>query len=278
MKTFKYDEIGNWSEIKLEIIKKYANAYSTIMTNNPIIKKHIYIDAFAGAGMHILRRTGEFVKGSPLNALEVKPSFSEFYLIDLNGGKAEEIKKQIGARPEVNVYTGDANSILLKQVFPKCLYADYHRALCLLDPYKLNVDWNILQTAGKMGSIEIFYNFMIMDANRNVLRRNPDRVSETQVKRMDQVWGDRTWRDKAHIKRPTLWGDAVDEKAGNDIMAEEFRKRLKEVAGFKYVPKPVPMRNEKGAIIYYLYFASPNNTGASIVEYIFNTYRTKGVP
>ena len=27
----KYDEIGEWSEIKLEIIKKYAGAYTTIL-------------------------------------------------------------------------------------------------------------------------------------------------------------------------------------------------------------------------------------------------------
>ena len=27
----KYDEIGYWSEVKLDIIRKYASAYSTIM-------------------------------------------------------------------------------------------------------------------------------------------------------------------------------------------------------------------------------------------------------
>jgi hypothetical protein len=27
----KFDEIGEWSEIKLEIIKKYSNAYTSIM-------------------------------------------------------------------------------------------------------------------------------------------------------------------------------------------------------------------------------------------------------
>ena len=46
----KYDEIGYWSEIKLDIIKDYAAAYSRILSSQ---KKpnfyHIYIDAFAGA-------------------------------------------------------------------------------------------------------------------------------------------------------------------------------------------------------------------------------------
>lgn len=66
-----YDEIGSWSEIKLEIVRKYAAAYSTIMAKQPSIKKHIYVDAFAGPGVHISRATGDFVLGSPLNALRM---------------------------------------------------------------------------------------------------------------------------------------------------------------------------------------------------------------
>jgi hypothetical protein len=61
--------------------------------------------------------------------------------------------------------------------------------------------------------------------------------------------------------------------AHNEAVSEAFRKRLEEVAGFKYVPKPVPMRNSTGAVIYYLYFASPNKTGAKIVGDIFRKYR-----
>ncbi len=49
MKQFKYDEIGCWSEIKLHIIREYAAAYSKILTAQTSIKRHVYIDAFAGA-------------------------------------------------------------------------------------------------------------------------------------------------------------------------------------------------------------------------------------
>jgi three-Cys-motif partner protein len=275
MKLFEYDEIGYWSEVKLDIVKKYAATYTTILSKQLAIKKYIYIDAFAGAGTHISRASGKFIPGSPLNALNVTLPFSEVHLIDLDGDKAAELRKLVGSRPDVYIYEDDANRVLIETVFPRCRYEDYARALCLLDPYALNVDWNVLQTAGQMKSIEIFYNFMIMDANMNVLWRNPDKVSPAQAERLDKVWGDHSWRDAAYIKRPTLFGDTVDEKAGNEIVAEGFRKRLEEVAGFKFVPKPIPMRNENGAIIYYLFFASPNDKGAKIVENIFNTYRTR---
>jgi three-Cys-motif partner protein len=66
----KYAEIGYWSEIKLDIIKDYATAYSRILSSqkNPNLY-HIYIDAFAGAGKHISKKTGTFILGSPMNPL-----------------------------------------------------------------------------------------------------------------------------------------------------------------------------------------------------------------
>lgn len=277
MRTFKYDEIGYWSEIKLDIIKKYASAYSNIMDKQSAIKKHIYIDAFAGPGKHLSKESGELVLGSPLNALDINPPFGEFHLIDLNGGKAAELRRSVGEREDVFIYEQDANKILLEKVFPRCRYEDYHRAFCLLDPYKLNVDWKVIQTAGKMRSLEIFYNFMIMDANMNVLWHNPNKVAHSQVERMDYVWGDHSWRAVAYEKGQDLFGE-IEEKAGNEVIVEAFRKRLKNVAEFEYVPKPIPMRNQKGAVVYYLFFASQNKTGAGIIEDIFNTYRERGVP
>ena len=74
----KFDEIGYWSEIKLDIIKRYATEYSKILTAQRNLS-HVYIDAFAGAGVHISKTSQEPVLGSPLNALYVKPSFREFY-------------------------------------------------------------------------------------------------------------------------------------------------------------------------------------------------------
>lgn len=101
MKPFKYDEIGYWSEVKLDIVREYASAYSKIMNGQPAIRKHIYIDAFAGAGQHVSKRTGEFVAGSPLNALDVNPPFKEVHLIDLHGGKAEELRGLVGSQKGV---------------------------------------------------------------------------------------------------------------------------------------------------------------------------------
>lgn len=270
--TVRYDEIGYWSELKLEIIRKYAVAYSKILQAQRSINRHVYIDAFAGAGQHISKTTGDFVPGSPLNALRVNPPFSEYHFIDLNRKRVAALTELAGERENVTVHEGDCNEILLRDVFPRCRYEDFARALCLLDPYAINVDWDVLVTAGSMKTIEVFYNFMIMDANMNVLWRNPDKVPEAQVRRMNAAWGDDSWRDAAYVKQRGLFGD-VEEKASNERVVEAFRKRLETVAGFGYVPEPIPMKNSTGAIVYYLFFASPSQTGARIVKDIFDTYR-----
>ena len=50
------------------------------------------------------------------------------------------------------------------------------------------------------------------------------------------------------------------------------QRRLREVAGFKEVPEPIPMRNRKNAIVYYLFLASQKKTGAKIARDIMKKY------
>jgi len=118
----KFDKIGNWSEVKLDIIKGYAAAYSAILAKrkSPSLY-HVYIDAFAGAGLHISKETGDFVPGSPVNALQVKPPFREYHLVDLDSKKVAQLRQIVGGRPDVKIHEGDCNRILLHDVFPRVL-------------------------------------------------------------------------------------------------------------------------------------------------------------
>ncbi len=276
MGNVKLDEIGYWSEVKLDIIKEYAKAYSVIMNAQRNIQQYLYIDGFAGAGVHISKRTKEYLPGSPLNALNVEPPFKEFHFIELDGGKADALRKLCVDYSNVKVYEGDCNDLLLQKIFPLAKYSDYRRALCLLDPYGLHLNWQVVYTAGQMESIEIFLNFPVMDMNMNVFRRKREKVDKSQLARMNAFWGDDSWRNVAYTKTKGLFGD-MEEKATIEKVVTAYQNRLKEVAGFAYVPEPIPMRNLTGAVLYYLFFASPKETGAKIVKDIFNKYKDRGV-
>lgn len=271
----RFDQIGYWSEVKLDIVQDYAKAYSTILSKQPRLK-HVYIDAFAGAGVHQLKSTGDLVPGSPLNALAVDPPFRELHLIDLDGEKVENLRQLTKDHGEVFIYQGDCNEILLREVFPTVRYEAYKRALCLLDPYGLTLRWEVIEKAASLGTIEIFLNFPIMDMNRNTLWSNPAGVAPDDLERMNAFWGDDSWREELYRGQGNLFGGEDLVKAGsNKEVVMAFRKRLQK-AGFKHVPEPIPMRNTKNATVYYLFFASQNATGEKIARHVLGNYASYG--
>ncbi|MCK5518840.1 MAG: three-Cys-motif partner protein TcmP [Alphaproteobacteria bacterium] len=267
---FEFDKIGYWSELKLEIIEKYGSAYTSAFKNNDL--KKYYIDAFSGAGVHKSKTTGEQIEGSPPRALKISPSFDGYYFIDLNKKKTSHLQALCGNRKDVHIHTGDSNEFLLKELLPQIQYKDYKRALCLLDPYGLHLDWEVIKQAGQSKAVDMFLNFPVMDMNRNAIWKNPDKAPVEGVERMNKFWGDESWKQAAYIQEPTLFGsDTV--KQGNEDVVAAFMERLKKKAGFKYVAKPLPMKNSTKAIVYYLFFASQNQTGDKIISEIFKKYR-----
>ncbi|MBI4285929.1 MAG: three-Cys-motif partner protein TcmP [Chloroflexi bacterium] len=271
-----FDTIGYWSEIKLEIIREYAQQYSIILASQKNLH-HVYIDAFAGSGKHISRETQEFVSGSPQIALDIEPPFKEYFFIDIDGAKVARLREIVKNRPAAHVLEGDCNSRLLDDVFPKVRYEDYRRGLCLLDPYGLDLNWKVVETAGKMKNIDLFLNFPVMDMNRNVLWIKPEGVNKADVQRMNAYWGDESWKEVAYRQSPDLFGEIREFKEGNQTVALAFKKRLQTVAGFKHVLKPLPMRNSRGAIVYYLFFASQKQVAEDIINHIFSKYRDRGI-
>lgn len=275
-----FEKIGPWTEVKHEIIRKYAKAYSTILSKQQRPRlDHAYIDAFAGAGRYLSKASGLLVPGSTESALAIAPPFHEYHFIDIHDVKISRLERIARDRSDVSVYHGDCNEVLVKQVFPRIRWDHYRRGLCLLDPYGLDLDWETVRSAAAMRTVEIFINFPTMAINRNPLRRDPSSVALGQAERMTAFWGDESWRERFYQPRPQLdlWGEQPDEKAvDNEAVAQAYRERLRTIAGFKYVPPPLPMRNSSNAILYYLFFASHKAVAGDIVEQIFDKYRSGG--
>jgi hypothetical protein len=62
------------------------------------------------------------------------------------------------------------------------------------------------------------------------------------------------------------------QKVSNEVFAAWFRQRLITKAGFKHVPKPMPMKTKNNAVIYYLFFASQKPAALNIVKGILKKY------
>ena len=274
--SFKFDEIGRWSELKLEIVEKYGAAYTTAFAGlkGRYLKKY-YIDAFSGAGIHLEKNTGRQIEGSPARALRVRPPFDHFYFIDMNPDKTAYLKTLCGTRNDVDIITQDASPYLIKKLLPTIQFEKFNRALCLLDPYGLHLDWEVMQQAGQSRAVDMFLNFPVMDINRNAIWKNPERVPRDGIDRMDRFWGDNSWRRVAYAVSPQydLFSEPDRVKQDNSAIVTAFRERLKKVAGFSFVPEPLPMKNSNNAVIYYLFLASAKPVAEKIIEEIFSKYR-----
>ncbi|MDD4051208.1 MAG: three-Cys-motif partner protein TcmP [candidate division Zixibacteria bacterium] len=281
-----FDHVGVWTEVKLDIISRYAEKYAKILDaqrKRGTTFKFYYIDACAGKGKHISKTSGQAIQGSPLNALKIDPPFSRYYFIDLDPETCENLRilkeeenRRLGqaGKPirEVEIINEDCNRVLPEKILPEIRYSDYKRALCFLDPYNLGIDWEVLHLAGRLKTIDIFLNFSIMDANMNILFHNKEAASPEQKERLNRVWGDNSWEELAYSVNPDLFGHLDILKQPNTVIARAFADRLRKVAGFKYVPTPIPMRNSQNSPVYYLFFASQNSAANDIASYIFRKY------
>lgn len=130
----------------------------------------------------------------------------------------------------------------------------------------------ILQ-AGQSRAVDLLLNFPVMDMNLNAIWRDPDRVPKAGIERMNRFWGDASWRNAAYAeaRQRSFFGSEIV-KQGNDEIVAAFHARLKTVAGFAHVPEPLPMRNSRNAIVYYLFLASPKAVAEKIIRDIFRKY------
>jgi three-Cys-motif partner protein len=124
-RKLKLDEIGYWSEIKLDIIRDYAKAYSTILAAQEKPRfHHVYIDAFAGAGVHHSKTTGAEVEGSPVIAVNTQPPFKKYHFIDLDGLKGDNLRNILGNRPDIHIHQGNCNKSWVTAIRDQCLAAE----------------------------------------------------------------------------------------------------------------------------------------------------------
>ena len=86
----------------------------------------------------------------------MSPPFDGYYFIDLEQEKTDYLQGLCGNRRDVHIYTADATISSAERGASGITYEKYTRALCLLDPYGLHLDWSVIETAGKSRAIDVF--------------------------------------------------------------------------------------------------------------------------
>ncbi len=263
---------GDWTKEKLTIIEDYLQFYVRALSKQKV--KLVYIDAFAGSGKTELQ-SGETIDGSAL--ISMKYNFDEYYFIELDNDRSQHLYDEIKARyPEkinkVTFITGDAN-IELKSLLSKLTV--YQRGVMFLDPYAMELNWDVLESAKQSGILDIWYLFPLNALTRNLFKKL--NMPEATKEKVTRILGTDSWEKELYHQSAQLsfFDDEPLERVNFDGLVDFVKDRLK--SNFPYVsPKSRMLKNSNNSPMFILFFIMTNASnkaiglGSKVVSDIFD--------
>ncbi len=132
----------------------------------------------------------------------------------------------------------------------------------------MQVPWKTITALAKTGAIEVFLNFPVGMSIQRLLKKSGT-FTERERHKLDDYFGDPRWFEIVYPESLGLFGP-VQEKAHDTEtrLVEWYRNRLKETFG--YASTPYLIVNSHRGHLYFLIFAGPNKTGATIANHVLS--------
>jgi three-Cys-motif partner protein len=280
---------GEWTQRKLNCLRKYLNAYRNIFTGNAAAR-HLrtwYVDAFAGTGsrgradvpevpeaalfqdVYQDSDTAQYFEGSAKIALGLAKPFDRYLFIEKSKSHVATLKQTIeqdhpGLLPRCEFRTGDANAELRAW----CKERDWkkERAVVFLDPFGMQVEWATIEALAATKGIDLWYLFPLGIGAARLLKRDGD-IPEAWKKKLDSLFGTSAWQTEFYRENTTqtdLFGGEhtrVERDADATKIEAFIHARLD--ASFEKTAKGLVLENSRSSPLYLLCFAASNPRGAT---------------
>lgn len=265
---------GGWSNQKIKALKRYLEAYMTIMKGKPNVSspfKKVYFDAFCGSGARLVSELPLFdgtelisiTENSPRAALDVNPQFDQYVFCDIKPNYVKKLKTSLlGDEYDLSTsrfIVGEANA----EIASFCRSTNWKETRCVmfLDPLGTSVNWQTLEIIAKTGAIDLWYLF---PSGLGPVRMTPrsGNVPDKWAQKLTTLWGDDSWDEVSYSVESVddLFGDHEQKKTktGRAIDFEfAFIEKLKTI--FAAVsPSALRLYNSKGSHMFSLLFACSN--------------------
>lgn len=287
--------VGPWAREKLDHLRKYLHAYTTIMGKQKWCKSFTYIDAFAGPGEHQVRpkrsavpnarellaeiaRFGseqeeqrEFLRGSPRVALDLEHPFSLYVFVERSPNRVaalQQLKNQYGDTRDIRIRKADCQTYLRETLGQ--IDWRVNRAIVFLDPFGMQVDWETIELLAQTKAIEILLNLPVGMAIQRLLLRKPENFTPARRQSLNDYFGSSEWFNAIYKREKNLFDEDVEQKVeqSGKRLLQWYRGRLRDC--FRNVSKAALIRNSRGGHLYYLMLASYNPTGVKIANNILS--------
>lgn len=152
------------SAAKAAYARRYADIVGTAMGGKkwPLW----WVELFAGPGQLYVKETGEFVPGSPLEAMRIRRPFDGYVFADLSEPCAESLRRRVGTNPRAHVLCGDANGAELRDKIARLVPRN---ALVVLygDQEGLDLQWDTVKHfIDRYGMLDLLLNLPTAGAVR----------------------------------------------------------------------------------------------------------------
>lgn len=259
---------GEWTQKKLNCLKKYLIAYQEALKNKSFFHK-IYIDAFSGTGERCEKLEDgqiKFFEGSVSIALGLEKQFDEYFFIEKDLKKCQKLEAltlEKGVEDNVRICNSDAN-IKIPELCNKLASQNYNRGIIFLDPFACNVSWETIETIAKTKILDMWYLFPTGATLRTMPKRKGQLIKQKGwAKKLNYIFGTEDWQT-LYQKNPqeNLFGDDDQLREDMDEVEDFFHNRLKEVFPF-VANSPMRLLNSKNTPLFSLFFAVSNPSPAA---------------
>jgi three-Cys-motif partner protein len=271
---------GDWTEDKLEVMRRYFSAYAIALKGQRFAKW--YVDAFAGTGERTESKPASANQASLLGddeadvatakdgsvriALGIVPEFKKYVLIESSKARAAELEKLKTEFPnqDIDIRVGDANEILRSLAQSTNWRAT--RAAVFVDPYGMQVNWDTLKALAATKAVDIALLFPTGPLNRMLTRDGV--IPAEWAKRIDDHLGPCDWRNATYKETtaPDLFSDNASmtkKRLTTGGLRRFVFNRLKTIFAFVSETQ-LELKNSKGATLYHLFIICANPSDAAI--------------
>jgi three-Cys-motif partner protein len=247
-----------WTKQKFDLLRKYLPAYTRIVSKNFFRAPFYYIDAFAGSGKDKIKSTGEIIDGSPLIALNVEPSFTNYVLIESDDRFFNALTKRVQKHSKSNstqLVHDDCNVCIDNVLGGISVNAPI---FAFLDPYGLELSWQTVEKLAKRRHVDFLITFMTMGVWRCAFNRRTWGA-------VDNFYGIPTWRGIMQERKKKRLSALHARRAFVDLYKSQLKKLL------VHVEDLVLVRDRQGRPLYHMIFASNYDVAVKIARDISNT-------
>jgi three-Cys-motif partner protein len=260
------------TDLKLSIIERYLQAYTTALT--PYFSQLWFIDAFAGTGTRTVRveaREGDLIdapaperveqrRGSAQIAIDISPKFDRLIFMDTKPSHCRALRDlaERHVDRDIVVIETDCNRAIQSQIAWEGWKNT--RAVMFLDPYGMEVEWATLETIAATRAIDVWFLFSLSGLYRQATRRNSD-IDASKRAAITRILGTNAWELELYsdLGQADMFGGEEKQRTADVRGLERYVKaRLETIFAKVFEPLALPVEQKPQRFSLFLCISNPD--------------------